>query len=151
MSFPAFWVQPMLSTYSQEVTEAILRGEKPEGTIHGNVADLSFSYEEVQPAFQAWAAKLSGDFYGGESPHYGDFALYHAFDSLRHLQPEVAADLPGLPAWASRMEALPAMAAYLAERPPLGEGGEAGPQRAGFPDSIYAKWAEPGTRGDREP
>lgn len=150
MNFPLYFVQPMLSTYKQEQAEAILRGEKPEGTVHGNVADLPFSYEEVQPGFQAWAAKLSGDFYGGEAPHYGDFALYHAFDSLRHLQPEVAAGLPGLPAWAVRMEALPAMAAYLAERPPLGGGGDSGPKRAGLPDSIYAKWVDPGTRGDRE-
>lgn len=149
MSFPAYWVQPLLSSYKQEQTEAILRGEKPEGTIHGKVAELPFTYEEVQPAFQAWAERLTSDFYGGAAPHYGDFALYHAFDSLRHLQPEVAAALPGLPAWASRMEALPAMATYLAERPPLGQGTDNGTLNTGFPGSIYAKWAEPGSRGDR--
>eukprot|EP00927_Polykrikos_kofoidii_P071009 TRINITY_DN67351_c0_g1_i1.p1 TRINITY_DN67351_c0_g1~~TRINITY_DN67351_c0_g1_i1.p1 ORF type:complete len:269 (-),score=44.63 TRINITY_DN67351_c0_g1_i1:119-925(-) len=149
-NFPLYFVQPMLSSYTQEQAEAILRREKPEGTVHGNIADLPFTYDEVLPAFQAWQARLRGEFYGGDAPHYGDFALYHAFDSLRHLEPEVAATLDGLVAWAARLETLPAMKAYLAERPPLGMGSEPGPGCTGRPGSIYAKWAEPSLRGDRE-
>lgn len=154
MGFPFYWPQPMMSSYPQEVSEAILRGEKPEGTIHGNIADLPFSFAEVLPAFQAWEARLAGDFYGGEVPHYGDFALYHNFDAYRGLDREAASALTSLNQWAERIEALPAVAKYLAERPRPGHSadivnGAGSALVCGRVGTIYQKWADPANRGDR--
>lgn len=154
MSFPFYWIQPMMSTYPQETSEAIIRGEKPENTMHGNIGELPFSYSEILPCFKAWQHRLAGDFYGGDAPHYGDFAMYHHFDTFRGLEPEIAADLKELHAWAARMEALPSLAKYLAERPKPGHGAEivggvGSAEVVGRVGSIYCKWLDPAARGDR--
>lgn len=152
MNFPMYWVQPLLSSYQQEQAEAILRGETPEGTIHGNIADLPFSYSQLRGAFENWEAQLGdGPFFGGERPHYGDFAMFHAFEAYRLLDPVGSEGLTRLEAHAAHVAALPAVASYLAERPASGHGEDAlgTPLAAGLPGSIYCKWVDPATRGDR--
>ena len=48
----------------------------------------------------------------------------------------MSAGLPAVAAWMDRMASLPAMAAYLVERPQTGSGAAAG--GVGFPGSLMA-------------
>lgn len=84
----------------------------------------------------------SGPFFGGEAPDYGDFVVFHYVDNLVTL--DGGATLQGLGdagvgfrAWFDRMRSLPAVAAYLAERP------QPGVAAVGRPGSIMATVAQP--------
>ena len=70
---------------------------------------------------------LAGDaFFGGASPAYCDFTLWHFWDLATELRPDAATPLPALGAWAARVRALPAVAAHVAQRPPAGPSARSG-------------------------
>ena len=139
-SYPLMFPNCMLASYPEEVTDAILRGEKPD-TYHGNLSSLP-PYSDVLPSLQSWEARL-GDtpFFGGDMPHFGEFLLWNVIDSLRYADPPTAAKLGcKLRSWFDRMAQLPAVDAYLQERP------QAGPKAHGKPGSIITKYEKPAER-----
>ena len=77
------------------------------------------TYFAAFPAQIAAAQKILGDrkFYGGDKPHYGDFSLFHICDSTELVLPGSLEPYPAINAWFHAMNALPAVAAYLASRP----------------------------------
>jgi prostaglandin-H2 D-isomerase / glutathione transferase len=56
-------------------------------------------------------------FYGGDEPHYGDFALFHICNSAEFVAPGSLDLYPAINAWYKTMLAIPSIAAYLAKRP----------------------------------
>ena len=63
-------------------------------------------------------------------------AVYHVCDNTLSLEKTALDAHPELKAWMARMAALPAMAAYLAERPASGIGAADG--GVGMPGSLMA-------------
>lgn len=80
----------------------------------------------------------AGPFMGGTAPHYGEFNLWHWVDNVRTLGGATVAPgaRPKLTAWMAALEALPGVAAYLAERPKTGTG------EIGKPNSLVFKHAD---------
>ncbi|KAL1518420.1 hypothetical protein AB1Y20_002712 [Prymnesium parvum] len=82
-------------------------------------------------------------FFGGEQPHYADFVLFHYFNNIETLDGgAVLASLrtdeaDAVREWYRAMKALPAVAAYLSERPQPGEGA------VGRPVSVIYKHKDP--------
>lgn len=60
-----------------------------------------------------------GRFFFDDMPRSAEFAAYHHLDLSRHLDPGILSQFPRLEAFVADIEALPAIAAYLAERPAL--------------------------------
>ncbi|CAE7287934.1 unnamed protein product [Symbiodinium pilosum] len=60
---------------------------------------------------------LSADFFGGTAPSHADFNVYHHLSNARLVEPQCVPDR--LAQWMESMEALPALRAYLEERPDL--------------------------------
>lgn len=56
-------------------------------------------------------------FYGGDKPHYGDFALFHICEATVFVAPDSLEPYPAINSWYKAMLALPAVAAYMAKRP----------------------------------
>lgn len=56
-------------------------------------------------------------YFGGERPHYGDFALLHVLDASLTVEPNCLQSCPQLTLWMQRMRSIPAIAAYFKERP----------------------------------
>ena len=56
-------------------------------------------------------------FYGGEEPHYGDFALFHICNSVEFVAPGYLEPYPAIKTWYNTMLEVPSIAAYLAKRP----------------------------------
>jgi len=65
----------------------------------------------------------------------GDFHMYHVLDVVRTVEPRALDPAPKLVEWISRMEAIPSLKAYLAERPSIASG------ELGRPGSLIAKMA----------
>ena len=65
------------------------------------------------------AQKILGDrdYYGGKSPHYGDFGLFHIFDITLTVQPGSLDAYPKLKAWQERMHGIPGVQQYITSRP----------------------------------
>ena len=139
-AYPLLFPGCMLASYPEEVTDAVLRGEKPD-TYHGNLGSLP-PYSDVLVSLQGWEARL-GDrpFFGGDMPHYGEFLLFNVIDALRLVDPPAAAKLGcKLRSWFDRMARLPAIDTYLGERV------QPGPTAHGKPGSIITKYTEPAER-----
>lgn len=64
-------------------------------------------------------AKLLQDksFFGGESPHFGDLALFHICQSTLHVQPDCLEAFPTIRKWVDRCSELEGVKEYLASRP----------------------------------
>jgi len=138
-TYPLMFPTCMLASYPEEVTDAILRGERPD-TYHGNLSALP-PYGSVLTTLQDWENRLDSLFFGGETPHYGEIQLFTVVDALRLVDPPLAAKLGcKLRSWFDRIARLPAVAAYLAERP------SCGPACHGKPGSIITKYADPAQR-----
>lgn len=77
------------------------------------------TYFAAFPAQITAAQKILGDrkFYGGEAPHYGDFALFHICNCTVLVAPDSLDAYPAINAWYKVMLELPAVAAYIAKRP----------------------------------
>ena len=56
-------------------------------------------------------------FYGGDEPHYGDFALFHICNSVEFVAPGYLEPYPAIKTWYNTMLEIPSIAAYLAKRP----------------------------------
>ena len=56
-------------------------------------------------------------FYGGDEPHYGDFALFHICNSVEFVAPGSLDPYPAIKTWYNTMLEVPSIAAYLAKRP----------------------------------
>merc|ERR1712060_24837 len=101
-------------------------------------------YLAAVPAAMRYLAEELGEkpFFGGSSPHYADFWAWHYVDNVGTLDGGVTLDRLGEPGqnlrtWYDALAALPAVAAYLQERPKPGTG------QAGLPGSILATVAVP--------
>jgi len=101
-------------------------------------------YLAAAPATWRHLAGELGDrtFFGGVAPHYADFAVFHYLDNLCTL--DGGATLAGLGSegvalrkWYEAMCGLPAVSAYISERPQPGSG------LVGKPGSIMATVAVP--------
>lgn len=77
------------------------------------------TYFTAFPSQISAAQKILGDrkFYGGEEPHYGDFALFHICDATVFVAPDSLEPYSAIKAWFTTMSELPAVAAYLKKRP----------------------------------
>mmetsp|Transcript_25773 Transcript_25773/g.47106 ORF Transcript_25773/g.47106 Transcript_25773/m.47106 type:complete len:242 (+) Transcript_25773:1-726(+) len=60
-----------------------------------------------------------GLFFGGDSPSYADYNVYHHLNMARLSEPDCIPEGMSLHSWMTRMEAIPTLSAYLAERPQL--------------------------------
>ena len=67
-------------------------------------------------------------FFGGDSPHFGDFGLFHVVDLSITVQPSCLDDFPIIKSWYDRVLKIPRVSKYLQERPKAGTGsvGKAG-------------------------
>ena len=83
-----------------------------------------------------------GPFFGGASPHHGDFNTFHMVDQITTLDGGAALQQCGLPVqiWFASVASLPAVALYLNERPKAGTG------LLGKPGSLIHERSEPHVR-----
>ena len=81
-------------------------------------------------------------FFGGASPHYGDFFVYHFADLMCTLDGGATLDAqtPPIVAWYKAMAALPSIAAYRAARAQPGDGS------VGRPGSLMFKYTDVASR-----
>jgi len=80
-----------------------------------------------------YGKQLKATFFGGDAPHFGDFAVFYIVDLMRLNDAKVLETLGGgWPSWFDAMRKLPGIEAYLESRPKA-NGGE-----VGFPDSRMA-------------
>lgn len=130
--FPLYFCNGMLTGYPMDIVKAIQRGEKPKGTMHGDIGNLP-AFSGVAEKLRAYEAEL-GDrqFFGGSAPHFGELALLCTFDSLRIVDPSAASKYAGLQKWSERVAALPAVKRYLNSRPQAGQPGSGGPHTVLF-------------------
>ena len=101
------------------------------------VAGFPAFFEHLAPLL----AEAPGPFFGGAEPNYGDFQMFHVTDNLTTLDGGASLGAlegtqPALFAWYKAMEALPAVAAYLASRPQPGSG------EVGKPGTIIFKYKQ---------
>ncbi len=71
------------------------------------------------PQYVEAARKLLGGntFFGGETPVFSDFSMFHIIDSTLTVQPESLNQFPTILKWYGSMRTLPSMIRYLNERP----------------------------------
>ena len=83
-----------------------------------------------------------GAFFGGASPHHGEFATFHIVNNICTLDGGalLAVQSQRVQDWYASMQALPAVAAYLNERPQPGTG------QVGRPESLIFRHARPWER-----
>jgi len=104
----------------------LMPAAEAEGKLTNIVADC---IKEVQ----AFGSELKGTFFGGDKPHYGEFALFHEIDLLRINDASVFATLgEQWKSWFEAMLKLPGIEAYLKSRPKSMSG------EVGFPGSRIA-------------
>lgn len=58
----------------------------------------------------------STTFFGGDSPHHGDFAIFHVLDSCITVRSDALNSHPALLAYMDRVRSLPAISNYLQKR-----------------------------------
>mmetsp|Transcript_45990 Transcript_45990/g.103379 ORF Transcript_45990/g.103379 Transcript_45990/m.103379 type:complete len:248 (+) Transcript_45990:56-799(+) len=73
----------------------------------------------IEAQLQAAIGGSGGPFFGGSTPSHADFNVYHHFANARLVEPQCVPEASSLFHLMEAMEALPAMAEYLAERPQL--------------------------------
>ena len=93
---------------------------------------LAAAVADSVKALKAFESKLSGNFFGGEKPHYGEFALLHVTNLLKMNDAKAFASLGALVPWYERMATLPRVKEYLKARPKAASGS------VGMPDSRIA-------------
>lgn len=96
------------------------------------VTEKTAFFETLFPRFGNCAVQqLSNQaFFGGSTPHFGDFCFFHICDLISLVSPDyLTSKYPALAAWAERVRQLPAISEYLSER---------SSQTAGFPGSYLA-------------
>eukprot|EP00928_Gymnodinium_smaydae_P002697 TRINITY_DN10969_c0_g2_i1.p1 TRINITY_DN10969_c0_g2~~TRINITY_DN10969_c0_g2_i1.p1 ORF type:complete len:267 (-),score=48.82 TRINITY_DN10969_c0_g2_i1:100-789(-) len=101
-------INPMINCYTGQQFQRIRSwyfGELP-----GHLANL-----EAQ--LQAARGSSGGPFYGGMTPSHADFNVYHHLANARMVEPQCVPEK--LSQFMEAVEALPAMRAYLDERPQL--------------------------------
>lgn len=79
------------------------------------------SYFEYLPSLLTVAQNLLGEetFFGGATPHHGDFEMFHIFDSCLIVNSSCLDAFPLLQAFYIRMRDMPVMQNYLANRAPV--------------------------------
>ncbi len=79
------------------------------------------SYFEQLPASLAIVQNLLGHetFFGGSTPHHGDFEMFHVLDSCVLVNATTLDNFPLLQAFYNRMKDMPAIQHYLANRAPV--------------------------------
>ncbi len=97
--------------------------------------------ENWSAARENLATQLVADFFGGDGPLMSDFHIFHICDNTLALDATALDAVPKMAEWYKRMRSLPAVAAYLAERPARGIGAVAG--GVGMPGSLFASVAGP--------
>lgn len=77
-------------------------------------------YFETLPRHLDTATRLLGDqpFFGGDSPHYGDFALFHIFESCVSVSPICLDNHPQLKIFLNRMQSIPSIRGFIEKRLP---------------------------------
>lgn len=65
-------------------------------------------------------------FFGGNTPHHGDFGIYHVLDACISVQSDSLDAYPDLVAFMRRIEAIPSIQNYLSIRPPPAQVGLCG-------------------------
>ena len=87
-------------------------------------------FKNVLPSRLQALAKLlaTKQFFCGNTVTYCDFSIYHIFDLCRLVEPKVFKEFPYVQQWMSRVEKLPGVSGYLANRPePFGIDGKVNP------------------------
>lgn len=73
------------------------------------------------------------NFFGGKSPLFGDFAVFHILDLILFLNPSALDEFPTLTSFVRRVESLPAIRKYLDKRPK--------PNEVGVPNSFINSYS----------
>jgi glutathione S-transferase P len=86
--------------------------------------DRRASYFAAFPGRMRAALDILKDknFFGGDSPHFGDFGLFHAVDNSLTVQPSCLDEFPAIKSWYNRVHQLPFVSKYLQDRPKAGTG-----------------------------
>lgn len=76
-------------------------------------------FETTLPRRLGKLVRILGDkpFFLGDEPYYCDFGVYHQLDLTRLLEPEIFKEMPTIPAWMARVEAVDGVKEYLDSRP----------------------------------
>eukprot|EP01037_Dinobryon_pediforme_P019745 gene19745-20216_t len=75
-------------------------------------------YTKLADRLPCLAKILNGkQFYGGSTPHFGDFALFHVIDLALEVDPLCLKDSVEIAEWTNRMKAIPSVESYLKQRP----------------------------------
>ena len=91
----------------------VFRGE----THEDKKAEFFSTFPRKLENLAAQLAITPGPFFGGEVPHYGDFAVYHQLDLARLLDGACLDACPSVPPFMDAVAALPGVAEFLATRP----------------------------------
>ncbi|CAK9106944.1 Hematopoietic prostaglandin D synthase (H-PGDS) (GST class-sigma) (Glutathione S-transferase) (Glutathione-dependent PGD synthase) (Glutathione-requiring prostaglandin D synthase) (Prostaglandin-H2 D-isomerase) [Durusdinium trenchii] len=102
-------INPMINCYTGPEFEQVKRWYF--GSLPQHLMNLEAQLEA--------ATRSGGNFYGGSTPSHGDFNVYHHLANARLVEPQCIPDTYQLVQWMELMESLPAMKAYLEERPKL--------------------------------
>eukprot|EP00929_Paragymnodinium_shiwhaense_P095180 TRINITY_DN56153_c0_g1_i1.p1 TRINITY_DN56153_c0_g1~~TRINITY_DN56153_c0_g1_i1.p1 ORF type:complete len:259 (+),score=43.12 TRINITY_DN56153_c0_g1_i1:90-866(+) len=103
-------INPMINCYV---------GRQYEQVKNWYFASLPSHVHNLEAQFRCVQEKRGGEFFGGTTASYADFNVYHHFANARLVEPQCIPDNYKLSKWMERMEELPAMKDYLAERPEL--------------------------------
>ena len=107
---------------------------------------MHLKVSECMPRLLELELRLGSDpFFGGATPHLGDFGLFHLVDCMMTLmgdEPTLERFKHGFPKWIKRMAALKGVQTWMARRTPPGCLG------VGYPDSIIDNYAVPSQRPD---
>lgn len=76
-------------------------------------------YFKLLPQWMTAAQKILGEkeYFGGETPHFGDFGLFHIVNNTLTVSPQSLDSFPAILAWSGRMLALESVQKYFSERP----------------------------------
>jgi len=95
-----------------------------------NFNDKHASYFAAFPGRMSAAQDILNDkkFFGGDSPHFGDFGLFHAVDVSLTVHPSCLDNFPAMKSWYDRIVQIPRISTYLQQRSQAGTGrvGKAG-------------------------
>ena len=80
------------------------------------------AYNEYFSNLPLWvgaAQKLLGDkhYFGGDKPHFADFAFLHICLNTLEVSPDALGPFPSILTWVNKMKSIPSIAKYLEERP----------------------------------
>lgn len=102
-------INPMINCYT---------GEQFKHVRNWYFSDLPVHLKNLEAQLLS-ATRPGVDFFGGETPSYADFNVYHHLANARLVDPNCVSACAALEKWMCTMEALPTMRSYLDERPEL--------------------------------